>query len=119
MLYPFLQITTATITWGELIEFALKMVGFGLLLWGLFEFISKKANKKDVEEALAKKVDVTRYEDYKIQIQGELDRHDLLFEKLNERLNDDAAEREESREMLARIDERTAYIAKNCPKNKC
>jgi len=119
MLYPFLQVTTATITWGELVEFSLKAVGAILLIWGFFEFISKKANKKDVEEALSKKVDITRYEDYRVHIQGELDRHDLLFEKMNERADDDAAQREEIRELLARIDERTEFIAKNCPKNKC
>jgi hypothetical protein len=88
-------------------------------IWALYSAFSSKANKKDIEDALSKKLDVTRYEDYRIHIQGELDRHDLLFEKMNERADDEAAEREEIRELLARIDERTEFIAKNCPKNRC
>lgn len=114
-----LQAVSGVMSFWTFLGYLLIVASAFLTIWSLYSAFSSKANKADVEKALRDKVDLTKFTDFERHTYKEFDRHDEMFVRFTARLDDDAAQREEIRELLARIDERTEYIAKNCPKNKC
>ena len=113
MLYCILlQSTTATITFRDIVEITLASTGVLLFIWGVFQALSSKANKREVvmkEEYIKDMESINRdFDDYSkdvAEINKRVSAHELMYHSIDKKLD-----------LLVKD---VSYIKVNCDKGLC